>query len=302
MDVWRKKLIVDTFAWNFWKFFVGSATAILGIIFGVDRVLKLSNLEVSLYITVALLVCILLLRFITFVSIHAYTTWLKKRHESVYLFAITRLNDAFARAHWLRKHDEYSEKKLNETMRHMCHQLKLIFDMKTKKICTVSIKVPVFDETLDQEVAYDTKIRNLSRDKSSVFKRDTVLYKETTHQIFKNTCFHEIFEKLTNNSNEKLYYLNNDIKNTKNYLNTSFACWENNELPYNSEIVVPIIPLYSDREHLYKVTGFICVDCPDSNVFDEGYDVAVLQGVADGIYEFLKPNMPKIKTPKEQIS
>lgn len=57
-----------------------------------------------------------------------------------------------------------------------------------------------------------------------------------------------------------------------------------NKLPYKSEIVVPIIPSYAKQ---YDIIGFLCVDCEHSNKFDPIYDPALIEGVADGIYDIL---------------
>lgn len=290
------KSLKDNFSWKFWKFFLGSYGAVAGVLLIGKNFFEVETIEKSILYGIILLLVIGILRFMAFFSKNSYAYWQSKENENVYGYAIIILNDAFAKAHWLRKHETLEEKKRNDFLRGMCAQLKLIYDNKTKtNNCAVSIKVPIY-ETDIKELDFSTKIKNLCRDRSSAMKRDTDIYRETQHIVFQNTCYIDIVEKLTNNVKEKLYYLNNNISKTENYKNTSKQCHENGILPYNSELVVPIIPLYTENETLYKVVGFICVDSPESNVFNALYDVALLQGVADGIYDFLKPDLKKIST------
>ena len=210
--------------------------------------------------------------------------FLAKYRDSIYGNAIILLKDAFAKVHLIRKSKTTDPAIIVNTLVFMCNQLKIYFDKKTKQPCGVSIKIAIKSKT---SLSSDTKLHNLCRDKSNT-KRDTETYKNIEHKIFNNSCFNHIFSHLTGNQKNKLFYINNDIEGSKDYQNTSKQAHEDGKLPYKSEIVVPIIPLSNETDREYNLFGFICVDSPQKNSFDDNYDLAILQGVADGIYDIIQ--------------
>jgi len=227
-------------------------------------------------------IAIYTLRFIFFIFKHTYGHFYFLYKESVYGDAIIFLNEAFSRVHWLQKQEPILDEKFVQSMSFICQNLKHIFEKKTRTTCSVSIKVAV-----ETNVTANTEVKNLCRDNNSII-RDTDLYKKTTHFIFANTCFNIILSHLTKNQKNKLYYINNDINNTKDYENTSKESYENGVFPYQSELVVPIIPTHNEQDKVYNLLGFLCVDCKEINKFDEKYDLAIMQGVADGIYNIIQ--------------
>ena len=208
--------------------------------------------------------------------------WFHKKYvESIWGVAIIKLKDAYANIHYLRKLENIDEKEFLTTMIELCDMLKDIFDKKTRENCCVSIKVPV----KDTQDLMKMEVRNLCRD-SSHPDRDTKKYEETKHTVINNTAYLEVVRSILNNS-KYLEYVNNDIGNTRNYHNTSLGCYTQGELPYKSELVYPILPIRRQGKD-YKMCGFICVDCNKENAFDENlYDVAMVQGVSDGIYDIM---------------
>ena len=203
--------------------------------------------------------------------------------ESLYGDFIIFLKDAFSEIHWLRKKGTITKEDLKTTLVIVCDQLRIIFEKKTKTKCAVSIKVPV-----DTNVTANTEVINLCRDEKSTI-RDTTKYYETKHHIFSNTCFNSIIDHYVRNKMNRLFYINNDIPKSllsENYINTGTDVYPNGILPYNAEIIVPILPV-KNIDVSNKLIGFLCVDSDGLNVFDSKYDLAILQGVADGIYDVI---------------
>jgi hypothetical protein len=86
--------------------------------------------------------------------------------------------------------------------------------------------------------------------------------------------------------------INNNINLNADYQNTSRDANPNRALSYKSEIVVPIIPITRKLPNSYNLLGFICVDCEIEDKFaDELYSSAILEGVADGLYDVIEKYM-----------
>lgn len=203
----------------------------------------------------------------------------KKYVESVWGVAIIKLKDVNADIHRLEWLDIIDEKDFITTMIGLCDKLKEVFDKKTRDKCCVSIKIPV-KHTQD---LMQMEVRNLCRD-SSHPDRDTKKYLEAQHSVINNTAFMEVVRSILNNSKD-LEYINNDISATKDYHNTSIGCYTQDKLPYNSELVYPILPIRQQGKD-YKMCGFICIDCPKTNAFgNHVYDVAMVQSISDSIYD-----------------
>ena len=164
----------------------------------------------------------------------------------------------------------------------VCDNTKEFFDTKTGSETSVSIKIPIFFNS-----EYETmEMRNLCRD-SQHFSRDNDKYKSIKHTVIGNTAFYSIVADLRDQK-FPLYYLNNNIENTRDYRNTSSACYKDGHLPYKSEIVVPILPLKRDGRD-YQMCGFLCLDSDKAGVFgDARYDIPYLMGIADGLYDVVK--------------
>lgn len=182
-----------------------------------------------------------------------------------------------------------SDKEFTDAMGHVCDKIKDLFDLKVKESkCSVSIKVAIGGAILNSE----TEVTNLCRDSvtSQKKKRDTKEYVSKKHLIFQNTCFNVIVSNWMDDKKSSLYYINSDIpKSRPHYQNSSYGTYgENDQLDYQSEIVVPIMPL-ADRNG-YKIPeplGFLCVDCEKKNAFDSQYDLILLQCIANNIYDIM---------------
>lgn len=203
--------------------------------------------------------------------------------DSIWGDAIVELKNAYSEIHSLRKQEDISDTEFITVMVKLCDTLKKIFDKKTKANCCVSIKVPISSgdnlETLE--------LYNLCRDSSHKSKsRDTEVYKQIKHRIIGNTAYSIIVNKILRGNQKHLAYVNNNIAESSDYENTSKEAYQDGIFPYNSELVYPIVPIKGNQTNHRALKGFICIDCNESNKFDENrYDIPLVQGVADGIYD-----------------
>ena len=265
-----------------WKWLVGSASTLFGLLLFAKNFLEKSVANSFKYGIIFVLV-IFVSRLILFFSINVVKHLHFVYKESIYGDAIIILRDSFSKVHYLRKKGKIDDEEFMEVMVVFCNNLKKIFDKKTKKQCSVSIKVPV-----KGPVNSSATVHNLCRDSIATKTRDTDDYKRTNHTIIGNTAFQKIVNNIFKGNKENFFYLNNDINSAKDYENTSKDAYPENKLPYVSELVCPIIPhTWEKGTSSYECIGFICVDCEDKDVFDNKYDVAIMSGVADGIYDLI---------------
>ena len=272
----------EAFLWELWKWILGVGVSLLSayvIPLGKEffewedtQILKLSLLFI---------LAIYVLRFILLLIAKSFKYIHELYKNSVYGDAIIKLTDSFAEAHLYRKTPGFQEEQFMRAMIVFCNNLKEIYDRTTMSECSVSIKVPI----LDTKVSEGTTLRNLTRNFQHK-NRDTDEYRSINHSIIGNSAFNNSLNKVITGQEEK-YYLNNDVNNTKNYLNTSKICYENGILPYNSELVYPITPIKNTDTTNFNCHGFICIDSTKKNAFDQKYSVAIMKGVADGIYDVI---------------
>jgi hypothetical protein len=268
---WRKTIDV-----NFVKYTIWNLISAVSFFFLAEREFKLTILQ-SILVSIAVIVAIFAYRYIYY-KIEYYNSTVR---ENIYGEAIIILKDAFSQIHLLRN-QEMTNENFMTAMQAMCDNLKKIFDKKTKSDCAVSIKVPVNTERMHSQ----SRILNICRDKESVH-RQTQAYMSKVHSVFNNTCFNVIIDNLQYNERD-WYYINNNIPRSIDYANTSKTTYKAQILPYKSELVVPIIPqIWSDGEDV-QALGFLCVDSDKTHSFDNRYDLGILEGVAEGIYDIIK--------------
>jgi hypothetical protein len=277
-----KKSLKDSFKGGIWKWLLGSFSTSAAFFYAGKNLLGL-NLVPSLLLAGVVLFLIFFVKFLYLCVKNALKYLHEKDKESVYGDAIIHLKDSFGRIHAHRKKNSYTDEEFMEIAIGFCNNLKLIFDQTTKSECAVSIKVPSYLDHVDGNAI----LHNLCRDSQSRKKRNTPDYLETKHTIIGNTCFSKALNNVLKGSKSR-YYLNNDIPNTKDYENTSRGCYgDTDELPYKSELVHALIPLYAEPDDHYHCLGFLCVDSNKVNAFDDKYSVAIVEGVADGLYDLI---------------
>lgn len=276
------KTLKDTFTGKLWKWLIGSAGSLFGILLLGKNFLN-QPAEISIYIGIAFFIGLLILRLTLFFIINVIQLLHYTYHESIYGDAILILRDSFSKVHSIRKKEIIDDSEFIETMVVFCNNLKGIFEKKTKSKCSVSIKVPSKDSINER-----SSVQNLCRDSIATMSRDTDLYKKVNHTIIGNTPYQKIVNNILKGNKEKLHYINNDINSNGDYENTSREAYIDAKLPYSSELVYPLLPFTWDKKtNNYDCIGFICVDCESKDSFDDKYDVGIISGVADGIYDII---------------
>jgi len=280
-----EKTIVE----NFTRFTLANVLGLFSFFFLAYKTFN-ETLLMSILEAVLVIILIFIIRF-SYFAIDYYYAFIKK---NLYGEAIRLLKEGFSAIHWLRS-QEIDRETFISGMEFMLDQLKKIFDAKTKSECAVSIKLSVKAEPMNGE----SKVINICRDTDS-YHRDTPAYTRQRHTIKGNTCFNHICEELGNEV--QAFYVNNNIQNSPDYLNTGKSAYPRQELPYKSEIVVPLIPLYATDEDTDLIAlGFLCIDSNKANVFDSKYDLDILQGAAEGMYDIIKSARNLLTIPDEVV-
>ena len=278
------KSFKGTLSSKLWKWLIGSSSAIFALLLFGKNFLNVT-LKTSIKIGLIIILGIFVLRFFLFIIINSFKYLHNLYRDSKYGDAIVFLRDAFSKVHYYRQSKNKSDELFIKTMVYMCDSLQNLFSSKNACMCSVSIKVPVKGDLTE-----NTSVMNLCRDNIHSKVRDNANYKAVDHTIIGNTAFRKSLNNVLRNNPHGFHYLNNNISDTKDYDNTSKEVYPNGKLPYESEIVVPIIPFERDSNRTFEALGFLCVDCISKNKFDEKYDVPLLEGVADGIYDILLVN------------
>jgi flagellar biogenesis protein FliO len=273
--------VKQSFKGKIWKFLLGSFPSLITILL-LGRTVFDTTTKNSFIIGISLLGLILLIRMVAFLFRNISQYYAYRKHESKYGNAIIYLKDSFSKAHHYRKTPGHQDKEFMKALIDFCDNLKKTFDGITKGNCSVCIKVPFQTEDVDANAS----MQNLCRDPEFYKIRDTESYKKTNHTIIGNTAFQKALNNVLKD-NDKKYYLNNAISKTVDYENTSKDSNTNGKLSYESELVYPIIPMINDDPKNIPCKGFLCIDCDKENAFNENYDVAIIEGVADGIYDLL---------------
>jgi hypothetical protein len=275
------------FLWKWWKFLLtGSIGSLLGVLqFGKNFFQW--ELNRSIIFAVASIVAIYLFRVFLVFIVQSLKYFHEVYRNSNYGEAILLMKDSFATFHLYRKTPGHQDEAFMASMVLLCNNLKLAYDKITNSECSVSIKVPLSDSKIDEKAI----LSNLTRDtphskKDTSLNRDTDKYCKTKHTLIGNTAFSHSFNKVIKNQKEK-HYINNNVNNCENYENTSKECHENGILPYNSELVYPIVPLVGTDSTNFDCHGFICIDSNKENAFKTIYDIGIVAGVADGIYDIM---------------
>lgn len=203
--------------------------------------------------------------------------------ESIWGEVVKVLADVYAQIHEIEREETITEKDVADVLGTFCNKVKQLFDKKTNSDCCVSIKLPISHYS-DSGEWQSIQVRNVSRDQKHISDRDTQDYKNSNHDIIGNTAYSYVISMVVKDSSKPKVYLENNVKDVANYLTTS--CRQT--IPYESELVVPIIPSrYKKISDIY-FGGFLCVDSNKRNAFDaEHYDIPMTVGLADGLYSIM---------------
>lgn len=207
--------------------------------------------------------------------------------------SIKSLRTAYSHIHLLRKKQDFDKLQFMKSMIEFCDELQSLYNKKTNSQCCVSIKVAAKKVEIDEADELNSLVfENLCRD-SHHPARDNKKYHEIQHTVIGNTPYRSIIgdmlkNKYTEQEIIELGFVHNNVKSDPNYRTTSLLSYDNNEIPYDSELVYPIIPYQRPNINKYIMIGFICVDCKDKEKFPKtDYEMPMISGIADGIYDLL---------------
>lgn len=139
------------------------------------------------------------------------------------------------------------------------------------------------------------------RDNRNQILRPTGEAEEKKHYLNENTDFELIKQKLRDPNGD--FFLSNNLCWKREYINSRLPDdWHTMSsinrlykrifdwpLKYKSTIVVPILPLDATNRGYAQLVGFVCIDGPKPFLFKKRYDVDILRGVADGIFNTVQP-------------
>ena len=225
-----------------------------------------------------------------------YNFWLLARYrkKSRYADAYSEINIGFTHLHKLRRIDNLTIDLILPELRQLCNQLSFAF----RRIYGFKIGVCIKFITNDNgRPRCETLVRDSYSDAQN---RKSGSQDNTKHWIDANSDFEFIYKNFDNENVDTSYYLENHLPNCHDYKNTRIkAEWKPRfrfpylnyylrrwswPLLYKSTLIVPIVPLIANDQSQKAIRGFLCVDSSHEGVFNKYYDVDIMKGVADGIY------------------
>lgn len=248
-----------------------------------------SNKEIIILIVVAIISA----RYLYLLNNEIKKLEIQLHDKNIWGEAIKSLKEAYSHIHFMRKDEIISDETFMNGMIDFCDTLHDFYNGKTKAKCCISIKVPIKKVELDDESQLSTlSFVNLCRDSHHPM-RDNPKYKSTIHTVIGNSAYNAVINNILkdyrNNPTGKktIGYVNNNIPEDNHYKTTS--PYDENNIPYKSELVFPLIPIKASESKKYVLVGFICIDCDDIDKFKniQEYEAPMIEGVADGLYDII---------------
>jgi hypothetical protein len=132
------KALRDTVSSKFWKWLLGSSSAVLTLfLFGKNFLNE--TLDNSIKIGLIIIIGVFLLRLFLFIIINSFKYLHSLYRDSKYGDAIILLRDAFAKVHFYRQNTNKSDELFMKTMVYMCDSLQKLFYSKNGSMCSVCI-------------------------------------------------------------------------------------------------------------------------------------------------------------------
>lgn len=287
-----------TFAKELTKWWLGTSIGgIISLLAAGKSLFKLDEKD-SIILGLLLIPAFFVVAFLYFSCKFGIRFVILKYKERVYGNIMIELIAITAKINYAKRQPVLDEVNFMAILLDICEELKKIFERKSRQsICSVSFKALKLPPS--GELGPQSEVFCLRRDSEGEAKRHTPKYMSTAHSISNNSCYNIILNNLlSTKKGVHRYYINNNVPATNQsddrgvaYMNSSYDVYQ--ELPYRSELVVPILPLKVDNKPDPKLSGFLCVDSNKPNFFEDRYDLAILQGVSDNIYELLVAFYPK---------
>lgn len=262
------------------KFIFGSATCVFGIPLIAKNYIEIDNSTSYKYAGIAIA--------IYFAALFIYRLWENGKFwftnhffDSIWGDGLMLIQDV----HNIVREFENDKNNRDEYLKRFCNLTKQYFEKLTKKDCSVSIKLPKVTTSLEE-----LEVVNVCRDNKSTC-RDTEEYKAQRHLVMQNTAYSTIIARLTKGKRNSIY-INNCIDDST-YESTSTPAYDEEKLPYKSEMVAAIrkYPLSNTIGKSTELRGFLCIDSKNINTFsNDRYYLCVMNLLSDSLYRIVQPN------------
>lgn len=233
---------------------------------------------------------------IYFISYNYYLVWVHRR-KTYYADAYADINIGFSSLHGLRRTEQPSLEQMLSGLEGLCNAVSTAFGKLYGGRIGVCIKFIVNDNGRP-------RVDTLMRDQHSrTSGRMTGTSDETKHWIDANSDFEFIYMNYEDPNFDTSFYLERHLPTCQDYKNTRLdAKWFQKHrtfifnnlhrrrhwpLKYKSTLVTPIVPLIANEQKKAAIRGFFCVDSPTEGVFNDTYDVDILKGICDGLYNWI---------------
>lgn len=254
----------------------GSIASIIGIC---------NDMDVEFVVAIVVLGCLLLVS-----MIHDWHSTYRCRIESCYRDVFEEINSA--NSHQIKDNEIKNIQYATDLLSTYCESISTIFTKVKGHRIGVCVKLLV-DE------GGSAILISQARDKySKSHNRKTGSSDETKHSLELNSDFSFIYNNTDSDLNNSSFFHSSDLANESDYRNSRLKDWtcpkmpflpksfvrrKKWPLPYRSTIVVPIWRLDSDYHKKENLRGFLCIDSPKTNTFNESADVEILRGFSDKI-------------------
>lgn len=225
-----------------------------------------------------------------------YNFWLLTRYrkKTQYADAFGAINIGFSHLHRLRRIEKPSIDQILSELGKLCDEVSNAF-------CRIyGSKIGVCIKFIENDNGRP-RCKTLIRDSySNAQSRKSGSQDITKHWIDANSDFEFIYSNFDNENVDTSYYLEQHLPNCLDYKNTRLnPGWKSKPFPffperfvrkwnwplsYKSTLIVPIVPLFANDQSQEAIRGFLCADSPEEGIFNKYYDVDIMKGVADGIY------------------
>lgn len=173
--------------------------------------------------------------------------------------------------------------------------LSSVFSLITGTRCAVCIKGIEWDPNQPEGANIRPKVFTLTRDAKSEEREERA--QNIDHWIDQNTDFEQLHAETLP------YFFSNYLPGIRGYKNTSFKIykppWDLNipifsdivrditwRLPYKSTIVMPISRRDTPPDG-QRLVGYLCLDSRSRRAFNRRYDIDLLKGVSDCLYDLV---------------
>lgn len=229
----------------------------------------------------------------------AYNLYLIARYRRKVRYAdiFKELNAGFAHLHKLFREDVERTVDVASTIQVAVDSISNAFSKIYDHHISVCIKLIEFKN--DRALVY-----TMTRDRLSLADRKTGKSDVGEHWIDGNSGFNFLYSNFENDNTETSFYHQTRLPVRRDYRNTRLdknwppkkLFWplddyirnRNWPLKYKSVLMVPIVPLLADDQNQKALSGFLCLDSHRCICFNNIFDVDILKGLADGLYNSIQ--------------